>query len=201
MKFLVFTDLHNDKEQRAKLVKRALETDVEFIVCCGDISTFGRGLRDVLNAFSKCGKKMYVIPGNHEEAQGEFDVILRDYSFCINLHKNSRKVGDYYFIGYGGGGFAQQDAEFRTMAREWYGKYKEHKTILVTHGPPFNTTLDDLTGKARHVGNKDYRKFIERIQPRLAISGHLHETVGKTDKIGKTTLLNPGWEGMVIELK
>ena len=70
MKFLVFTDLHNDKEQRAKLVKRALENDVEFIVCCGDISTFGRGLRDVLSAFSKCGKKMYVIPGNHEEAQG-----------------------------------------------------------------------------------------------------------------------------------
>lgn len=201
MKFLAFTDLHNDKEQRLKLVKRAGELDVEFIVCCGDISTFGRGLREVLSAFKVCGKKMFLIPGNHEEAQGEFNSIVAEFPFCVNLHQMACKVGKYVLLGYGGGGFAQQDAAFRSIARDWYGKYKDSTTIFVTHGPPFLTALDDITGKGRHVGSKDYRKFIERMQPRLAISGHLHETVGLSDKIGKTTLLNPGWEGMVIELK
>ena len=51
-----------------------------------------------------------------------------------------------------------------------------------------------------HVGNKDYLKFIRRMKPKLAISGHLHETVGVMDKIDKTQIVNPGWDGMVIEL-
>ncbi len=103
------------------------------------------------------------------------------------------------FLGYGGGGFAMEDPLFRKIAREWYGHYNGRKIVLVTHGPPFSTTLD-LLGE-RHVGNRDYRKFIERIKPKLVIAGHLHETAGKTDMIGKTRLVNPGWEGMVIELK
>ena len=52
----------------------------------------------------------------------------------------------------------------------------------------------------KHVGNKDYRKFIERVNPKLVICGHIHETVGLTDKIGKTKVINPGWEGIVVEL-
>ena len=92
-----------------------------------------------------------------------------------------------------------EDAEFRKLAREWYGKYKGQKIVLVTHQPPLGTTLDLLGNK--HVGNKDYRQWIERLQPKLVIAGHLHETAGATDIIGKTRVVNPGWEGMVIELK
>jgi hypothetical protein len=46
----------------------------------------------------------------------------------------------------------------------------------------------------------DYRKFVERMKPKLMICGHLHENVGMQDKIGKTIVIHPGWEGMVIEL-
>jgi Icc-related predicted phosphoesterase len=52
----------------------------------------------------------------------------------------------------------------------------------------------------RHVGNKDFRSFIERIKPNLVICGHIHETAEKKDKIGKTIVINPGWEGVVVEL-
>ena len=92
-----------------------------------------------------------------------------------------------------------QDAEFRKISRDWYGKYKDKKIVLVTHQPPYGTKLDRLG--QRHVGNEDYRKFIERIEPKVAISGHLHETVGLSDSIGKTKIVNPGWDGMVVELK
>ena len=77
--------------------------------------------------------------------------------------------------------------------------FKNKKVVLITHGPAYKSKLDKL-GK-RHIGNIDYRKFIERIKPKLAISGHLHETIGEIDKIGNTKLINPCWDGMVIELK
>ena len=204
MKFLTFTDLHEDKGLLKDLVERASKKDIDFIVCCGDISSFGRGLRYNLTKLNSVGKKVLVIPGNHEEGKSGFNEIIGNLPNCINLDRRAIKIGDYVFLGYGGGGFSMQDAEFRKISREWYGKYKDEKIILVTHGPPYDTELDKLEmneSQDRHVGNKDYRKFIERIKPMVAISGHLHETVGKSDKIGNTKLINPGWDGMVVGLK
>ena len=61
-----------------------------------------------------------------------------------------------------------QDADFRKIAREWYGKYNGRKIVLVTHQPPFGNKLD-LMG-SRHVGNKDFTAFILRIKAKLAVS-------------------------------
>ncbi|NQV90853.1 metallophosphoesterase [Candidatus Woesearchaeota archaeon] len=199
MKFLVFTDLHEDKKGLKELAKRASQNDIDFVIATGDISNFGRGLRNVFETMNKVGKKFYAIPGNHEEGSDAMEQFAGEFEHCFNLHKRAVIIEDYVFLGYGGGGFAMEDAEFRKIARNWYGKYKGKKIVLLTHGPPFNTNLDKL--EQGHVGSIDYRKFIERIQPKLAISGHLHETVGAVDKIGPTKLINPGWDGMVIELK
>lgn len=198
MKFLTFTDLHEDKTFLKELVKRASKSDIDFMICCGDISSFGRGLKYNLNKLNSVGKKIYLIPGNHEEGR-DFGSFVKEFSNCVNLDRRAVKMGDYIFLGYGGDGFSMQDEEFRKISRDWYGRYKDEKIILVTHGPPYGTALDKIG--ERYVGNKDYRKFIERIKPKVAISGHLHETVGKTDKIGDTKLINPGWEGMVVELR
>ncbi len=198
MKFLTFVDVHEDAQILKELVKRAAQEDIGFVLCAGDFTTFGRGIRNFLKAFDKIGKKLYLIPGNHEEHEGVLDIVS-EFEQVVNLHQQAIKINGYIFLGYGGGGFAQEDPQFRKLAREWYGKYKGEKIVLVTHGPPLGTTLDLLGNK--HVGNRDYRKWIERLQPKLAISGHLHETAGATDVIGKTRLVNPGWEGMIIELK
>lgn len=198
MKFLTFVDIHEDAQILKELVKRAAHDDIDFVLCAGDFTTFGRGLKTFLKAFDKIGKKLYLIPGNHEEREGLLDIVA-EFPHAVNLHKNAVKINGYVFLGYGGGGFAQEDLQFRKLARQWYGKYKGQKMVLVTHGPPFGTTLDLLGNK--HVGNIDYHKWIERLEPKLVIAGHLHETAGATDVIGKTKLVNPGWEGMVIELK
>lgn len=198
MKFLTFTDVHEDRKYLQELVKRASKPDIDFVICAGDFSTFGRGMEVVLKSFNDLGKKLYLIPGNHEEHL-ELDETLQDYPYCIFLHHQAVKIDDYIFLGYGGGGFAQEDAAFRKVSREWYGKYNGKKIVLVTHMPPFGNKTDFLN--KNHVGSKDYRKFIERIKPKLVICGHLHETVGEVDKIGETKVVNPGWNGMVIELK
>lgn len=199
MKFLAFTDIHEDKTALQNLMDRAKQPDIDFLVCCGDISTFKRGLQTVLKTFNSLGKKIYVVHGNHEEPEEGFAKIVSEYNHWINLHMKVAKVGEYYLLGYGGDGFSREDQRFRKVAREWYGRYKEHKTIFIHHMPPFGTKLDKL--EQGHVGNRDYTKFIKRMKPRLAISGHLHETFNLIDNIDGTKIINPGFKGMVIEVK
>jgi uncharacterized protein len=199
MKFLTFVDVHEDKKSLNALLKIAKKPDIDFVVCAGDFTNFGKGVRYFFRIFNKLDKNIYVIPGNHEEQEGLIDNVIGEYSNCINFHEKFFEIGDYVFLGYGGGGFAQEDMNFRKVSRNWYGKFNGKKIILVTHMPPFNTKLDKL--EKGHVGSHDYRKFIERIKPKIAISGHLHETAGETDSIGTTKLAQPGWEGMIIELK
>lgn len=198
MKFLVFSDVHEDNKQLAKLQKRAKEDDIDFVVVAGDFTNFNRSLKAVCKELNSWGKTVYVIPGNHEEGD-DYVSVISQFENLVDFHKSYVEVGDYIFLGYGGDGFSKQDSEFRKIARNWYGKYKSKKVVLVTHGPAFNTKLDVL--QVGHVGNIDYRKFIERIKPRLCISGHIHETMGAVDQIGNTKLINPCWDGMVIELK
>jgi uncharacterized protein len=75
--------------------------------------------------------------------------------------------------------------------------------ILISHTPPLNTALD-LLQDGNHVGSSAVRTFIERKQPPLCLTGHIHEAKG-SDRIGETLILNPGmiskggWIEIVIE--
>ncbi len=197
MKFLAFVDLHENKKHLQQLIERAKQEDIDFLLCAGDLSQFSHNLGYVLRQLDNVGKKIYLIPGNHESHES-LRKVLPNYPNCINLHCQDLDVGNYVFFGYGEGGFAKEDQDFRKIAREWYGKHKEKKTVLITHGPPHGTKVDYLEGN--YVGNKDFRAFIERIKPRLVVCGHIHENAGIVDQIGETKIVNPGWEGMVIEL-
>jgi len=63
------------------------------------------------------------------------------------------------------------------------------------HGPPFGTACDQVAPGA-HVGSRDVRGFIERVQPVLTLHGHIHESPeisGRfADRIGRTICVNPG---------
>lgn len=198
MKFLAFSDVHENKKAIQHLLEVATHSEIEFVVTCGDISTFGRGLDLLFKKFHDLKKEFFVIPGNHEEHSAEFSRLFSRYSWCKNFHKHRFEKGEYVFLGYGGNGFSQEDSEFRAKAREWYGEFNGRKIVFVTHGPAYGTDLDVLGDK--HVGNKDYTAFIRRIRPKLVISGHLHETAGTVDEVEEVKFVNPGWDGMVITL-
>lgn len=197
MKFLTFVDLHGDKKLLKKLLKRGSKEDIDFVVIAGDLTYFEKNLLSLLEKLNTLGKKVLIIPGNHED-EDRLREAVKKYQNCIEFNKKAVKIADYFFLGYGGGGFSLEDKEFRKIARYWYGEYQKEKVILVTHGPPFGTLLDRLN--RRQVGNKDFRNFIERIKPCLVICGHLHERAGKKDKIGESLLVNPGKEGLIIEI-
>lgn len=193
MHILAFADLHAQKRPMEELHRKSSKADV--IIAAGDISLFGRHLKEVMGFLASLPCPVVMIHGNHEE-----DDEIRAFP-ASNLHFIHRVPWSYQgvlFLGWGGGGFAHVDQEFEQCAFSAYATLckKSKKVVFVTHQPPYGTALDNLYGYS--VGNKSFRSFIQHAQPQLAISGHIHETARKTDMLGKTKLINPGNEGMMI---
>ncbi len=69
------------------------------------------------------------------------------------------------------------------------------KTILVSHAPPYNTSLDMLFD-GTHVGSKSIKTYIEKTQPAICLHGHIHESFYVSKKyhttIGNSICFNPG---------
>jgi len=72
-------------------------------------------------------------------------------------------------------------------------------TLLVSHSPP-RDTLCDVIASGEHVGSRALRSYVERHQPPLVLSGHIHESPRTSgayrDRIGDTAVVNPGQFGM-----
>lgn len=72
------------------------------------------------------------------------------------------------------------------------------ETMFVLHSPPRDTRCD-MIGARQHVGSRAIRAFLERHQPPLALSGHIHESPrissAYRDAIGRTVVVNPGQFG------
>lgn len=195
MRILVFTDHHGSPEDLRKIAEKA--KDVDYIICPGDFTIFENEIEYIMEQMNKLPKKVFLLHGNHEEKE-TVEFLSKHFKNLEFIHKKVVKIKDVAIIGYGGGGFTIHDPEFE----HWIKSTKEHtkgkKVILITHGPPYGTKLDFLS--MGYVGNKSYRKYIKKEQPLYALSGHLHETFGKKDRIGKTIVINVGPEGMVIEV-
>lgn len=217
MKLLAFVDLHGDPKSLRKIADSSKKADI--IVCAGDLTVFGRQYRDILEALNSLGKPVFVIAGNHET-----DELLKQAAFglmnIIPIDKRIIEFGNYILIGYGGGGFSLVDERFEKITKVFKDRLKKlqnaqkkeikaqlddksrkearKKIILVTHQPPYGTDVDLIHGQ--HAGCKSFTHFIREVQPILAIAGHLHETAGKKDKIGKTIVINPGWQGVILEI-
>lgn len=70
--------------------------------------------------------------------------------------------------------------------------------LYVLHSPPRDTACDQVGARA-HVGSRAVRAFVERLQPPLVLSGHIHESprvsAAYRDAIGRTVVVNPGQFG------
>jgi Icc-related predicted phosphoesterase len=71
-------------------------------------------------------------------------------------------------------------------------------TLYLLHSPPRDTSCDVIATR-QHVGSRAIRAFIETQQPRLVLSGHIHESPRVSgewrDRLGETTVVNPGQFG------
>jgi hypothetical protein len=202
MKILAASDIHGDKEITKKLAKKAKEKNVDLVILCGDLTFAEQNLEGLIGPFKSVHKKVVLIPGNHETI-ATADFLARLYApGTYNLHGYSLKFGDVGLFGCGLsniGLFRIEEEEVKKVLLKAFEKIKNlKKKILVTHTPPFGTKLDNL-GFA-HVGSEGIRKVIEITKPDIVLCGHMHETFGKKDKIGKTKILNVGRKGKIIKI-
>lgn len=198
MKILSFTDVHGDLSTLEDLKKKAKNADL--VVCPGDFTFFEDHIEFLTKKIAEFGKDVLILHGNHEYHE-VLSVLCRKYKNMHFMHKKVKKIGDYTFIGYGGGGFIHNDPEFvKTMRLLMKNIDKKEKIVLITHAPPADTKIDTVPGFG-HVGNRDYTKFIKENNVVLSISGHLHEHFNEKDKVGKAKFVNPGYKGEIIELE
>lgn len=62
MKIQVFSDIHND----LRALERNAKVEADLYFAAGDLVSWARGLPACGEVLKPLGKKLYVIPGNHE---------------------------------------------------------------------------------------------------------------------------------------
>ncbi|MCA9477831.1 MAG: metallophosphoesterase family protein [Nanoarchaeota archaeon] len=198
MKILAFTDSHSDIESLKIIEKKSADADL--IICLGDISWFEEGMEEMLKHINELPRPVLLLHGNHERLK-ELKKAAQPYSNITVSHEEVQAIGNYDFLTYGGDGFSRMDPEFESIKMHFKKQMRDpKKTILLLHGPPYNTNLD-VPFQEYHSGSLSFRAFIEEEQPALVLAGHIHECEGQVDSIKDSVLMNPGMYGELIDLE
>lgn len=201
MKILAIADNHNDLENMLEFLDKLKKVEFDVVVYAGDLTDISlpKGFlqediaRLLIEELKTLKKPIVAVPGNNDN----LSVIKLLEEEGISVHGKGKIINDVGFYGFGGAktpfntNYEPSDEELKKGLERAFVEVMNVKTkIQVTHCPPFHTRIDQtLTGI--HAGSQIIRNFIEKYQPVVAISGHIHEARG-VDYLNKTLLINPG---------
>lgn len=204
MKLVCISDTHN-KHNLIKIPK------AEVLCHAGDMT--GMGTHQEIYSVSEWFKKLLqdkvvnhivVTPGNHDWLFAEQEKLAREYFDHPNIHiliNEEVVIDSMKFYG------APQTIEFFSWAYNvprdkmylYWNQIPSDTDILITHSPPYGIGdqikfADDLPGLPKrknieHLGCRDLKDKIYKIQPRLHVWGHIHGGRG-IYKIGRTIAIN-----------
>ncbi len=199
MKILATGDIHGDISLARKLAEKAEKENVDLVVLCGDLTYGEMSTEGIIGPFVKKGKKVVLIPGNHETI-ATADFLAQQYD-AINLHGYSIKTGDIGLFGAGGaniGLFQLSEEEIYDLLKKSHEKIKDVTTkIMVTHVHPAESKMEHFT--KFFPGSKGIKKAIDAFKPDILLCSHVHEAEGIEEMIGKTKVINVGKKGKIIE--
>lgn len=194
MNILALADIHGNDRYLPQITGPLKEADL--VLLAGDITNFGGRdeVRRVIEVISRCNSNILAVHGNCDLPAVEEQ--LREMG--VNLDSRQKTINDILFVGIGGslpspGRTPNEMAEsVFTDILDTLSSCSHDKSplVLVTHQPPYGTKIDTPDG-SRHTGSRAIRRFIERVEPILALSGHIHEARG-VDQLNSTVLVNPG---------
>ena len=202
MKLLAFADMHGSMKALKSITSLAKTKRPDYILCAGDFTVFEQNIVGILKSLDQLRIPVLMIPGNHETGD-RLKELCKKHRYIIYLNKGVLETKDAVFIGNEGNGFSIDDPKFRKWGIDVLKDLRTRdfgnkKIVLMTHAPPYGTNTDRILED--HCGNKAVREFIEKLQPDIAVCGHLHECSGKTDHLKKTRIINPGPYGKIIQL-
>ncbi len=197
MKLVIFSDIHKDWQA----LKNIINKKADLYICLGDLSNLGNGLQEGGDKLSFLKEKLLLLPGNHETTK-QTKELCQKHGFVF-FHRKILKVGKYQFAAVGHSTvtpFNTPGEITEEQMSSFLNDFKNKKNlILFTHSPAKNTQLD-IIPSGDHVGSSSIKQFLVEEKPIYFFCGHIHESAGKTDKIGTTKCYNIGKQGIEIEI-
>ena len=190
-RFVAFPDIH-DKAEILKDMRHVL-ADVDAVLLAGDMTNGNPdNLHRVLNLIEPVNESIYAVCGNMDTERMNMWLSREG----ISVHRRHVMLDDIAIIGCGGalpfyGRYVFSEEELaRFLDESIDGLSDDTPKVLICHQPPIDTILD-VTRDGKHAGSKAVREFIERVQPLICFTGHMHSATG-IDTIGDTQIINPG---------
>ena len=195
-KILAAGDFHGDSSVTKKLAEKAEKENVDLVVLTGDIT----GLietENIIKPFLQKNKRVVFVPGNWDTTEAT-ETISKLYGIK-NIGKHYVKYDNVGIFGIGNENWQlnlNENKAFKKLKKD-FEKIKDlEKKIMVSHMHAAKTS-SEFSG---FPGSTAVRKAIEKFQPDLFISGHIHEAEGLQEKIGKTRVISVGKKGRIIEI-
>lgn len=195
-KILAAGDFHGDANATKKLAEKAYREKVDLIVLTGDI-TSPVETKNLLKPFIERGEKVVFVPGNWDSTE--------TVNFLSQLY-GIKNIGNHYvkYEDVGLFGIGSPDWQMELDEKKTYDKLKKDfdkikdlkKKVLVSHLHAAGTKAEFSGVK----GSEALRRAIEKFQPDVFLSGHIHEAEGLEEKIGKTRVFSIGRKGTIIEI-
>jgi uncharacterized protein len=176
LKIYAVADLHGSQYRLNIILKNIKKYSPDLVVICGDITQYGPG--DVAKNFlDQITVDTVAVTGNIDSSDVRKGI---DDSKATRIELKKVIKKGIPFVGSSG----MNPDDFKTLEEK---KMVDEKTILVTHVPPFDTVDKVFVGM--HGGSKDLRELVDKVKPRLVLSGHIHEDPGYK-KINDTVFVN-----------
>ncbi len=185
MRILAIADIHGYEHGSYMIEELSGIYDFDAIFIAGDITNFGPAefAREFIDSL---GGEVFAVPGNCDP-KNVLDEIEK--SRGRNAHQKILEFKGYRIAGLGGTdgrGFTMGITFSEDFAYEFLSECVG--CIFLLHQPPFG--ILDRVGN-RHIGSKGIRRAVEKANPILVISGHVHEARGYEIR-DNTIFVNPG---------
>lgn len=162
------------------------ELSPDLFVASGDITHFGEAAFEI-EVLGGLPARTFAVPGNCDPPE----ILAKLEEIGINIHGKKVEFGGQKFVGLGGSNPTPFDTPFELSEEEIariLEPLMEPRAILVTHAPPLG--FCDVTWQGEHVGSSALLDIVNRFQPRVVLTGHIHEAGGIVE--GPVTVVNPG---------
>lgn len=185
---LVCSDLHGSEQALEMITRLAVPDEYDLVVICGDFTTHGS--LDYVDRLLDRIKKVLVlaVPGNCDLPE-TVDLLEKKHA---NLHDKRVEFGGWQLFGFGGSIPTSSGMPFEIdedVIESSLRKIAVKRGVMVTHQPSHG--LNDLGRSGKHGGSKAILRIAQEFSPRLALSGHMHESRGMIAD-GGTVFVNPG---------
>ncbi len=199
MKLLVFSDVHCSEKYCSNLLSQSEAADV--VVGAGDFASVRRGLCIAITILRKITKPTVLVPGNNETRE-ELESACKGWASAHVLHGAGMEISGQLFYGVGGGvpvtPFGSWSYDFTEEQARRLLKACPDASVLVTHSPPRGAV--DISSAGQSLGSEAIREAIFHKAPALVVCGHIHGSAGKNARLGRSTVINAGPEGIIWEL-